>query len=316
MSELSVQSQPEAESSQVPVFHPRSRIQRDEIGPVFHDIAHKVYDAAEGAVSSGFVGANMEHPTSLGQLLLNLDELKTYLESQANEYAQSEEWERFGRYISSSQPFTIAKNGALTEGLTSGVVAPFRLLQTVVSYGRAKHDYGDENPDIQDAVEHDWGEIEGTLVPDEEHLRTWADVIDEFAFTKMLTQLAYSANGFLGMASSSFGPLGRSLHFGRRWNVNDQFFVEDNEGKVIGFHPTFLARKKRDMSHRPYGGGNSSGGCPVRHSEFTRLSPNASEYLAAVNPDGRPVNEGESAIERGARLLSFTLRYMAEIPEA
>ncbi|MCA9334346.1 hypothetical protein KC963_04835 [Candidatus Saccharibacteria bacterium] len=313
MSELQTQSPAVAESAPAPVSYSRSRIQRDEIGPVFHDIAHKVYDATELAIVEGGVVDIL--PENLDQLSGSLQALEVFLKERSKEQAASEEWAKFK---DGCEPrwFTLQAHQVLSEGLLSGVAAPFRLLQTVVSYEKARDTYGNQTLERQDIILRDWSPRSGEILPSRENLGAWADRVDEPEFARMLSHLAYSGNGFLGVASTHLEPLNATPSFGLTWDMSEGFFLEDAEGKVVGLHSELLAHKKHMMANAPYGAGTSSGGCPVRHSEFTRLGSLASEFLAAVNTDGRPVNEGESAIERGARLLSFTLRYMAEIPEA
>lgn len=302
----------------------RPRLQRQELGPVLHDIGHTIYDAAEDMLlaDDNEYGFTLTAPHNLNQLatfgetlagavnICTTDILKTVPSHLMDEFIGNQKQlvviNDTGMRGFRELVFSYDFRGALDEGLDSGVVSPLQLYRTVKLFEdrRILELPGEPNFTI---------EFEPT------------DVLQRIASTEfqtMLHQLATGTNGSLGTASNR----AREIRDENRttfaliskygWGKS---FMTDETGTVVGFTPDFLAhvRHNKTTDRVTWSARSDSGGCPVRHATYKKLGDTAQEYFDVLGtPDARPRAEGESLITRASRFVTTTLLKSIERSES
>ncbi len=293
----------------------RPALQRRELGPVLHDIAHKVSDGVESDITDEAVC--LEPVKDVNDLAENLGVLHNNLHDRTKPHVGA-----FIRLLtltvvraqSAGEILTIPAPAALHEGVASGVLTPFKLLQSIVSYEEYTGTDPFDTSHFQGVFRDDWHQASSLQLVRSVNVSTlysWADRIVTPNFQTMLHQMAYGYNGSLGSQSSQPYELHKPL---RSLEDPEGAFIY-KDGTVTGFSVEFLARQRIELRDDE-SSQLKSGGCPVRHSTFKRIGEAAALYLDSETEDGRPIKEGQSAITRGSHLLSFALRQMAEVTEA
>lgn len=300
----------------------RARLQRQELGPIVHDLGHEIYDKAEARIEAG---APLTCPTDLPSLatfasscLRAVEAVKTMGDLRDSRFR----YETAKSVITSNRGYSTDLEGnpfdyeithyeglynVMNEGLTSGVVVPLQLYRLIKLRDHPSSVRQHSKPPDVRATKED-------LQVDAQ------DVIDQLSsdyFQRMLHQLAVGNNGSLGRASTAISNLSSpDVSQARVFNVVGlvglpKSFEYDKDGSVIGWSKVCLdeikalkvaARSSKRSLEK------ESGGCPVRHTTFPVLGEIASRHFEEIGtPDGQPRNQGESLISRGTRYVRTIL---------
>lgn len=287
----------------------RPRLQRQELGPMLHDLGHVLYDQAEEAILRDGIQpepVDLETLVKFGSecvdTVLKIAEYTTHqaiVKTQAllDDTSHIEDVDEGLSQLIRVTHLSGARD-VLNEGLMSGVVIPLQLYRTM----RLAEDGAGEHTAIS-AVDA-------------------ADRITSPSFQTMLHQLAVGNNGSLGVGAASATYLGSpresgSLRVFREMGPQQAIFEFDDVGKAEAFTTTFLAIKKEIRRRETQGASLSwqTGGCPVRHTDFPVLGEHAQNYFDAIGQDG-PRNQGESLITRASRFVSAALLKSTEGAQA
>lgn len=294
----------------------RPKMQRQELGPMLHDLGHVILDTAERRIMDevvflhqpddspglekfaetciGFVaGVVAENEIRDGKHQI-IDDL-----IQSNNRKHSVDDSNLLRSLTHYDDLSTV----LREGIESGIVSPLQLYRVV------KLVEGDPmTPKIDVSAE----EAAERIVSD--------------SFQTMLHQQAASSNGALGAASNKPYTLReepRDVNFVTFNTISHkdirENFAFDENGVVIGFSRAYLDYKKQyDAAKRKANESlTGSGGCPVRHTNFPALGEQAKAYFEVIGtPDGQPRNQGESLVARASRFVSAALLMSVEGAQA
>lgn len=285
----------------------RARIQRQELGPMMHDLGHTVFNASELRMANGeltpprpvdspslaeFAGVCVEFVVGAAAEAEIRDGKHQILDDfiQSNAHRHSVGRDNMLRSLTHYEDL----QSVLREGIESGIVSPLQLYRVV------KLAEGDPRSfkldiDAEEAAER--------IVSDE--------------FQTMLHQLASSSNGALGATSNKPYTLREEPRGGdfdmfntfSRNNVQSNFAFDTNK-TVTGFSRGYLDYKKKyDAAKRKADETLAgSGGCPVRHATYAKLGGIAQQYFEQLGtPDARPRFEGESLVARSSRFVSVAL---------
>lgn len=292
----------------IPVEHwGRPRLQRQELGPMLHDLGHTVYDLAEVKAQETsllyrpvdyedlaiFAGRCIDMTMDAIEILeqdATHKSVEDFLDdSRSIPRADGSEYKDILTYGGSLRP-------VLKEGIDSGIVSPLQLYKVI--------------NDCENVM------IQGELRPGSLDVEVMTERIGSPIFQAMLHQLAIGHNGSLGDAASNPNKLSPSspelFHSFDQYGSALKAFAYDNDGRVIGYKPDFLAfQKQAKHKERKQGGAyglSQSGGCPVRHANFPALGPRAQAYFEALGrPDAQPQKQGESLITRASRFVCTAL---------
>lgn len=296
----------------------RARLQRRDLGPMIHDIGYEIYDNAESMMLEQGVGAP---PTNTAELVAFADRQLVFVHAALKQVTNSRRAARIDTFIQRNHNRSRMSSGALqslthvgtfkgvmTEGLTTGIVAPLQLFRTVEIVERAQD--GDRDMGLPIAI--DAAKAAGRIASNE--------------FQTMLHQLGRMTNGALGSTSTSTRSLGVEPDmtgmgtFGifKKHGLMDSFTLQEG-GVVAGLSPDLLNYARLRKSHLRQSGERLSetSGCPVRYAEFPVLGPSAEYYFENFGgPDAQPRFQGESLISRGSRFVCAALRVSIEgVPE-
>lgn len=308
----------------------RPWVQRNELGPLVHQLGHEIYDQAEVEILGEVDAGRLKAPTHYGQLeslvgrladtLYGLTPNDETLESMLYTYnpiIKNNDLATGSRLTHYFSPVQI-----LDEGLRTGIVAPLLLY-------RAATIPPERIADIFASIMHQ--QYRGTELPFDVE-RAVVNLKSPY-FQKMLHFLALGANGSLGRASSAvddliyfsedLGPLkiyppdSRGSRFGATWATKfaavvegvaqqrREQFIYDKQGNPVDFTPNF---KREFMEEQQSIKSGWSGGCPVRHETYKITGPLAAEYFKAQGQaEGLPARQGESLITRGNRFIATIL---------
>lgn len=295
----------------------RPRMQRQELGPVLHDVGHTIYSAAEDLLlaDTNEYGLELTPPTNLKELAAFGGVLMEAVDYCATDVVAEVPSDLMDDFISAQSQITVMSGGkalpreltfsyrfrgALDEGLESGVVAPLQLYRTLklAEDGRILHLAGAEEPP-EFELEFEASDI--------------ARRITTVEFQTMLHQLAMGPNGSLGTSANRL----RELRAEDRTTFAvvakygwERSFVLDEQRNITGLTPNLLAyiRREQTANRAAHSSRADSGGCPVRHATYKKLGDTAQQYFEQLGtPDARPRFEGESLITRASRFVSSTL---------
>lgn len=315
--------------SSVELSTSRPWVQRNELGPLVHQLGHEIYDQAEVELLNQVETGNLVQPANYSQLtglvmqsLGVVSDFTPYddtLDNLLTEYRAMEKPKSgtVGQLTYYASPLEV-----LNEGLITGIVAPLMLYRAATVSAEVV------------ATQVRWTRCQA-------YERTEVDFDAERAantlvsprFQKMLHFLALGANGSLGRPSTSVRDLGYTpddmtpllinlpddkVHcfsdllatkFAEVVEMVDEVrheqFIYDEQGEFVDFTPQFkegfLLRQRAEKA-------GWSGGCPVRHETFRSTGPLAAEYFKDQGQaDGLPAKQGESLITRGSRFIATIL---------
>lgn len=300
----------------------RPQLQRQELGPMLYDYGLAVYDQVEAVLTEPyFKPPKVTNHTQVHYFLKKMtDTLRVMDEPDVLDpdnprrmitdfVGENSQHMRNDRLVGLT---TLHPSVIIDEGLMSGVVTPVNFALHLHNLETTRH--------VRDVERY----ANQAYVPPEVlriDANDMADRIDSPEFRMMLRQLAHAPNGFLGrMSTDTDSSDSGYIHprfscfvtFSYRYGPEVSPFVFDQAGRVIGFGDDFLAFKKDRLHEYNKVHFAGSGGCPVRHTDFKIIGEAATKYFKQLgHEDGRPVETGESLIDRGARLASTALRLAA-----
>ncbi len=285
--------------------HPNSRafLQRTELGPVVHAIAHALAPAIEKASidkAAVLLGDTpFSHDIRLNYAFLRVGRCmgeatglvlgQTIFPDSAQQIIDAyrpinPEEDKPKDADPNDLTFHAMMKDVVLEGALSGVAMPLHVYRKLTLHRAGLISGGDEAirakalaqaPFVVDEVVRDMRS-------------TW--------FNDILQQLAYAPNGFYGAASSSPGvtnsPDVLSVH--TVFEETDEGFLQLSQGFV---------RVKKSALRKETHDGRESGGCPVRHGGYKLIGPLATMALQemGIDPSLLPV---ETAISRYRRLVA------------
>lgn len=293
----------------------RPLLQRRELGPMLHDLGHRIYDEAEVHVVEYGIGPT---PSDLGRLALFAEAALSI----TGGIVQAVQGDRANAPVDAlikENHYELAQHlthsgslaGVLQEGIGSGVISPLQLYRTVklfeMQYANLQHDLP-------------------TLHRPEIDAREAIERIESPEFQHMLHVLARGHNGSLGTSANTARSF-RSDFFGSEHNPHTfkglvdfgllSSFVVNKAGQVTGLTDKFLgyqkAQKHYERNTFSGNGLSDSGGCPVRYAEFPVVGDHAQDYLRGIGVEsGQPRYQGESLITRASRFVVVALRTSLE----
>ena len=305
----------------------RPHLQRTEIGPIFHLIAHNIYDAAERHIEQhgmagwqvanlqdlkGFVGklVHIASQTPLYRNALNGCFGSEVYDLLRNHQKTSDGSAIHGVIMHNESLVTIPLDSLVKEGTWSGLAMPLQLY-----YMRLLRRH------LQTATLSDFfdqGHDEIAIDP-----LACAEEIESPGFNRDLHILAYTKNGVLGSDSTSSrivdGGMINIFDYNKRQTAGKLEYLYrvyldyDDESGEVQFSEAakdFLRTQVR-LNNQRYGSQGQTGGCPVRHSTFKQIGDHAQRFIAEHSPTGELEHQGTSAITRGAQLVAFALRHSA-----
>ena len=306
----------------------RPQTQRQELGPMLHNLGFVVYDQVEAMVTAPDFDFPVETDAQLGHFLLKLSHVVTRVQRAVAHDTKGPHHEVIDYMRQNAEMttdddrhlwalVTTMPDLVMEEGFVSGVIAPtqFGYYLDRLEQSRAVSDTETAIADTRPVP------VDSLTEPVPVDGLALAERIDSPEFRTMLHQLAHAPNGFLGSKSAEvamfYGSLKPNFVCFQTFAEpgEEEFaFVFDEKGRVVAFSDEFLAFKKRQLNAYNLEQDFPSGGCPVRHAEFKVVGEAATKYLKlAGREDGRPVETGESLIDRGARLVSAALRHAATL---
>lgn len=300
----------------------RPEVQRTELGPLIHIVAHDIYDGIDDCIANdwhddlthiaGMPTGNLKLVDSLLSYEALIAERSrevvrevcdgNYLYSEIDEYITSRFSSSHGVQGIGNKLTTIPNLMMLVgEGVRSGLVLPMMLWKSIAraeKNRRLAHSYHVSSDSLLGIVD----------------LHEVIDRLSSQIFADMLALTAYGRNGSLGPLSADPSSITRDVSIPNFKHVNFQY---NEEGKVIGFCPEFVAESvKKLVDHnkdaRGMGFKLESGGCPVRHQVFKKIGEPADEIIKVLPPEKRKYLEtGESSIQRGVKTLVRSIELLA-----
>lgn len=288
-------------------------MQRRELGPMFHEFSHLVYDRTEtlllqeemppvGKISEleEFTKGVNNSVTQVSQELLDEQPVHHQIVEYMGE-KRSLPYRDIGYHFKLT---TIAETNVMKEALRSGVFIPIKmaLLTDMVEHSA-------EEAFVADQVLHKVHAVD-EVFSDPSRI---VEIMRRPEFSHMVHALAHAPNGFLGGSSvtSQLYDIGYFRFLTAApvdYDVRSHF-VFDADKRVVDWSPEFYDEKSDDLhkynqSHKA----EASGGCPVRHADFSVIGEAATRYLHDLgNADGQVSVKGESMIDRSLRMMSTLL---------